>query len=241
MEAQRSNEMIQTPKQIAKLSGFLYLLPAPFAFFGMMYVSSNGVEHGGLGTTIKKNSSNETLFRLSMLCSFLMNINVILLGLVLYRMLQPEDKSMATFMMVFVIFGTCISMLSELYHFAVLTLSNTTSLLLFTPELSQYLVRLFLEMREYSSFGIEGIFWVLWLFPLGYLVNKSKFLPKFLGVLLIIAGIGYVLASFMRALAPNFDIPLIKYTSIGEMAFAIWLLIKGINVGKWRESIYEFS
>jgi len=223
----------------ARLSGFLYLLLMPLGFFGMMYVPSQLVVLGDMATTVSNIVASEFLFRLSMASSFLMNIVVIALGLVLYKLLKPVGKNMATFMVVLVLFGACISMLSELNHFAVLVLSSTDTLTVFTTEQSQYFVRLFLDMREYGSFGIAGIFWGLWLFPLGYLVFKSNFLPKILGVLLIIAGAGYVIGSFVRFLAPHYDISFIDYTSIGEMLFTLWLLIKGIDVEQWKKRALE--
>ena len=229
-----TNQIINTSKNTGRLAGFLYVLLLPLGFFGMMYVPSKLVVPGDMATTISNILASESLFRLSMASSFLMNIDVIALGLVLYKLLKPVGKSMATFMVVFVLFGACISMLSELNHFAVLVLSSTDTLTVFTAKQSQYLVRLFLDMREYGSFGIAGIFWGLWLFPLGYLVFRLNFVPKMLGFLLIIAGAGYFIGSFVRFLAPHYDVPFIEFTSIGEMLFALWLLIKGIDVEQWK-------
>ena len=96
----------------------------------------------------------------------------------------------SVYMVVFLLLGAGISMLNEINHFAALALSGIDAAALFTVEQSQYFVRLFLDLHEYGSY-IAAIFWGLWLFPLGYLIFKSNFLPKFLGVLLIIAGIGY--------------------------------------------------
>jgi len=217
--------MITTPNQIARLSGLLYLLLIPFGFFGMMYVPSQLLLPGDMATTINNIVDSQSMFRLSMASSFLMNVNVIALGLVLYKLLKPIDKNIASLMVVLVLFGACISMIGELNHFAVLFFSSSDTLTAFTAEQSQQLVRLFLDMREYGSFGIAGIFWGLWLFPLGYLVFKSNFIPKIFGILLIIAGTYYIIASFVLFLAPHYDVSFLEFTAYSELLFALWLLI----------------
>lgn len=227
--------MINKPKHIAKLSGLLYLLLVPFGFFGMMYVPSQIVLPGDMTATMNNIVASQSMFRLSMASSFLMNIDVIVLGLVLYKLLKQVEKNIAILMVVLVLFGACISMISELNHFAVLFLNSSESIAVFTEEQSQQLVRLFLGMRQYGSAGIAGIFWGLWLFPLGYLVFKSNFIPKLFGILLIIAGAYYILASFVMFLAPHYDVSFLEFTAYSELLFALWLLIKGVDVAKWNK------
>ncbi len=233
-----TNYMITTPKHIARLAGFLYLLLVPLGYFGLLYISEVLVAPGDMATTVSNIVASESLFRLSMVSALLMNVVSVALVLVLYKLLKPVSKNMATFMVVFLLLGAGIAMLNELNHFAALVLSDADIVATFTAEQSQYLVRLFLDMYEYGAY-IAGIFWGLWLFPLGYLIFKSSFLPKILGILLIIAGVGYLIDSFALFLAPHYGISIVDYTFIGEITITLWLLIKGVNVQQWEKRTLE--
>ena len=102
----------------------------------------------------------------------------------------------------------------------------------------QALVALFLDLRQ-SGIFIAQIFWGLWLFPMGYLVYKSGFLPKIIGALLIVACFGYLIDSFMFFFVPDFGIVFSEFTFLGEAAITFWLLIKGVNVEKWNKRALE--
>jgi hypothetical protein len=92
---------------------------------------------------------------------------------------------------------------------------------------------LFLDMRK-SGILITLAFWGLWLVPLGVLVFKSGFLPRVLGVLLVIAGAGYVLDVATQLVSTG--LPTIgQFTFVGEVLLTLWLLIRGVNVERWRE------
>ena len=97
---------------------------------------------------------------------------------------------------------------------------------------------LFLKLHSHGIL-IAQIFWGLWLFPLGFLVFKSGFLPRILGVFLIIAGFGYLTESLGNLLFPNFDVTIGLYTGLGELFLPLWLLIKGVNVEQWEKRALE--
>jgi hypothetical protein len=110
----------------------------------------------------------------------------------------------------------------------ILLLSGVGYLSAFEPAQLNALVMFFLSLYTYGVF-IAGIFWGLWLFPLGYLVFKSGFIPKFIGVLLVIAGLGYIIDSLCKFLMPHYTITIASYTFIGEFLLIIYLLIKGVK------------
>ena len=235
-----TNRKISTPNHSARLAGFLYLILIPLGFFGVAYVAEVLEVPGDMGQTVRNIVASESLFRLSMVSALLMNIVSVALVLVLYKLLKPVGKNVAAFMVVLLLLGAGIAMLNEVNHFAALTLSGADTAAIFTAEQAQYLVRLFLDVREYGAY-IAGIFWGLWLFPLGYLIFKSHFLPKILGVLLIIAGLGYLGDSFALFLAPHFEMTITDYTFIGEVTITLWLLIKGADVERWEKYAIEFE
>jgi hypothetical protein len=130
-------------------------------------------------------------------------------------------------------------MLTELTHFAALQLlSGADYLTVFTTEQLQALALLFLDLHAYGLL-IAGIFWGLWLFPLGYLVFKSGILPRILGVLLIIGCFGYLIDSFGSFLLPGYNLGIGLFTGLAEILFVLWLLIKGVNVEQWRKRAAE--
>jgi len=213
----------------ARIAGVLYLILIPLGFFGMAYVPEMLVVQGDIVSTINNIIASETIFRFSLASGFLMNIVAIFLVLTLYKLFKSINKNTAVFMVVFLLLGVCISMLNEVNYFAVLQLSSIETSQYFTSQQSQYLIQLFLSMREYGSY-IAAIFWGLWLFPLACLIITSRYVPAIFGWLLIIAGAGYLIDSFTLFLVPDLIIPLADYTFIGELLFPLWLLIKGVNV-----------
>ncbi len=135
----------------------------------------------------------------------------------------------------YLLVGVPIAMLNELNQFAVLLLLHGGNYLtVFTADQLQALVPLFLDLHEHGI-NIAGIFWGLWLFPMGYLVFNSGFLPRILGVLLIIGCIGYLIDSATFFLLPNFDAKIAQFTFVGELLLPLWLLIKGVNVEQWEK------
>ena len=143
--------------------------------------------------------ASESLFRLSIVSSLILQIVGILVVLVLYKLLKPVNKDIALLMVVFLLVAVPIAMLNELNRFVVLLLLNGADFLtVFTADQLQALVPLFLDLHEHGI-GIAGMFYGLWLFPMGYLVFKSGFLPRILGVLLMIGGFGYLIA-FLHSL-----------------------------------------
>lgn len=193
-----------------------------------MYIPSL-LEPGDVATTMSNVAASEALFRLSMVSVLLMDVVAVGLALALYELFKSVSKSMARLMMVLLLLGGGISMLNEVSHFAVLELSGAATVAPFTAAQSHYLVQLFLDLHEFGA-HIAAIFWGLWLFPLGILIVRSNALPKILGILLMIAGAGYLVDSFVLFLAPEHATGLTSFTFVGEVLFLLWLLTKGVNV-----------
>lgn len=185
--------------------------------------------------------ASELLFRLSIVSALLVQLINIWVVLILYKLLKPVNKNTALLMVIFLLLGVPIAMLNELNRFAVLLLLHgANTMKAFTGDQLQALVPLFLNLHE-VGINIAGIFWGLWLFPMGYLVFKSGFIPKILGVLLMIGCFGYLINSVTFFLFPNLGVAIGQYTFIGEVLFPLWLLIKGVNVEQWKKRSLEFA
>jgi len=200
--------------------------------------SPNLIVPGDAVATVNNIMASESLFRLSIGSALLIQIGHILLVLVLYKLLKPVNKNHALLMVIFYLVGVPIAMLNELNRFAVLLLSSGADYLTaFTAGQLPAQVMLFLDLHE-RGFFIAGIFWGLWLFPFGYLVFKSGYIPRVLGILLIIAGLGYLIDFVTFFLFPNFP-PIRQFTGWAELVWPFWLLIKGVNVEQWEKRALE--
>jgi hypothetical protein len=222
-----------------RLAALLVLLLIPVAVFGMLYVPSTLIVPGDAATTARNIQASESLFRLGIASTLLSHLSSdIFWPLVLYHLLKPVNKSMASLMVIFSLVGFPISMLNELNQFAVLAvLRDAGSPPVYTPDQLRALVSLFVGLHA-DGIRIATIFWGLWLFPYGYLVFKSGFLPKVLGLMLMIGCFGYLIQSFAEIIWPNLEasiglLPLLG--SLGELLTPLGLVDKGVDSGQWRK------
>jgi hypothetical protein len=202
-----------------------------------MYVPSTLIVPGDATTTANNIMDNELLFRMGIAGSLIVQLIQILVVLVLYKLLKPVNKNYAVLMVVFALIGIPISMLNTLNRVAALVLLNGADFLeVFGVDQLHALVMLFLNLNEQGVL-IAQLFWGLWLFPLGYLVYKSGYFPRILGVLLMIGCFGYLLDSFSNFLFnEEIYLPVSILLTSGEILFMGWLLIKGANLPEMESS-----
>jgi len=227
-----------SPLVYARIAGVLYLFIAVSGFFNMMFGPSSLIVLGDAATTVNNIMASESLFRLGIVNDLIAQTVGILLVIALYKLLKPVNKNQALLMVIFALVGIPIVMLNLLNQFAAqLLLSGANYLTVFAADQLQALVMLFLNLDEHGFF-IAHIFWGLWLFPMGYLVYKSGYIPRILGILLIIAGFGYLIDFVTFFFVPSFG-PIKMFTFIGELLLPLWLLIKGVNVKQWEKRALE--
>ena len=226
-----------SPLVRARVAGFLYLIANLFAPFTLLYLPSRFIVRGDAAATAANIIASESLFRFGIVLNLFTFIGQIFLVLALYQLLKVVNKNLAALMVIFSLVAVPIAMLNELNQLAVpLLLSGADYLKAFTSEQLQALVYLFLRLHN-QGLNIAQIFWGLWLFPMGYLVFKSGFLPRILGVLLMIGCFGYVIQSFAAFL--GYNVSIIFFTGWGELLLLLWLLIKGVNVEAWEKRAAE--
>lgn len=205
----------------AKLAGILYLSLVPLGILGIIYVPSSIIVPEDIASTISNITENETVFRWSIISALLVQFINIILAVLLYKIFKPIHTTMAALMVIFSLLAVPIAFLNEINNLVVLHLLDQSNV-------SQDLISVFLNLHQ-QGIIIAQVFWGLWLFPLGYLVYRSGYLPKFIGTLLIIGSVGYVVDSFTLILLPQFNITFSEFTFLGEVIFPLWLLIKGIK------------
>lgn len=213
----------------ARLAGFLYLLMLPFAIFSL-YIRFNTFIHNDPVATMANLTNNGLVINLGIVSWFIQQTIYIFLVVTLYKLLVGVKKSAALMMLVLVIAGVPIAFINELNQFAALLLVNN-GVGEFSTEstLLPNLVMLFLNLHEYGTVVVH-VFWGLWLFPLGYLIIKSLYIPNLLGLLLIIAGVGYLVDFATFLFIPGRAFTFTQITFIGELIFPLWLIIKGRKV-----------
>jgi hypothetical protein len=226
------------PNKTARVAGVLYLIIFSLGIFGELFVRRSLIVPGDAATTFDNILASESLFRLALVTDLIRSACFLLLPLVLYRLLKPVNKTIALLMVIFALVNIGIAMLNMLNYFAVLLLlSGADYLTAFEADQLHAQVMFFLDLHDYGAFIPQ--FLSLWLLLVGYLVFKSGFLPRILGILLIIGGLGFVIDSVTFVLFPNFDVTISLFTIWGELIFALWLLIKGVNVEEWETRSLE--
>jgi hypothetical protein len=224
-----------------RLAGGLYLLASIPGFFSLLYVPSKLIVHGNATATAHNIVASETLFRLGIVADLSGQALFIFVALALYHLLKGVDKKHALAMLVLLLVSIPIAFLNEVNSVAALTLARSTDFLAALDEPQRIaLMRLFLNLRG-AGFDVAAIFWGLWLFPLGLLVYRSGFIPRFLGILLLAGCFAYLANSFTALVWPHYEDAVARWMNpiqLVEMLFMAWLLIMGAKpqaTGKVRE------
>jgi len=196
----------------------------------MGYVPGKLIVHGNAAATASNIAASETLFRLGIAGSLIGQAGFIFVALALYDLLQGVNRRHAAVMVILIAVSIPIAFLNEVNSFAALLLVRGADFLsIFEKPQRDALAMLFLHLHG-RGFVVAEIFWGLWLFPLGVLVYRSRFLPRFLGVWLVLAGVAWVILSLTSVLLPRYQDKVDSYCQpafFGEIAFMLWLVIKG--------------
>ena len=196
----------------------------------MEYVPGKLIVHGNAAATANNIATYETLFRLGIAGQLICQAGFILVGLALYELLKGVNRRLASLMVTLVVVQIPIAFLNELNSIAALALVRGADFQsIFEKPQRDALAMLFLNLHHYG-FVVAEIFWGLWLLPLALLVYRSRFLPRFLGVWLVLDGFAYVILSLTSVLLPQYSDKVSTYSQpalFGEVAFMLWLVIKG--------------
>lgn len=222
---------MQPTKQKARVAGALYLLLAISSIFGLVYVPSKLIDPQDAIATIRHIEASPTMFRLGIASNLLYLIVFVFLVLAFYDLLRDVGRNHARAMVALVLVAIPAAFINELNRVAVQMLlgGGGVSSPLETRD-REGLVQLFLNLHEHGSHMVM-LFWGLWLFPLGWLIVKSKFIPSVFGYLLIIGCLGYVFAAVMFLMSPEYGRLVFSVatlpSAVSEVAIILWLLIKG--------------
>ena len=221
---------MNSTKRTARVAGLLYLLMGITGFFSLMYVPGKLIVRGNAAATAANILASESLFRLGVASNLIAAAIFIFLALALYRLLKGVNRQHASLMVILVLVQIPLAFLNELNHLAALLLVRGADFLsVFDKPQRDALAMLFLNLNGQGSI-VSQIFWGLWLLPFGVLVFRSGFLPRILGVWLMINGFAYLAMSFSGLLLPQYYEAVFRIASpflLGEVAMMLWLLIMG--------------
>ena len=219
----------------AAIAGVLLLVSFVAGGFGEAYVPSKLIVSADATATAENIRASVPLFRLGFAGYLVEAVCDIALTLIFYVLLRPVSKDLALLAVFFGLVGTAIFGGAELFYFAAsLVLGGAGYLKSFSPDQLNTLALLFLKLYGYGG-GLFTVFYgVSWIIR-GYLIFRSGYLPKLLGVLLTIGGLGFVARNFALVLAPAYPSgKLLLLLLPGALLLAVWLLIRGVNVAKWE-------
>jgi hypothetical protein len=222
-----------TPKTLARVAGVMYFLIGGAAF-NEGYVLSHIVKSGDAAATADNIRSSSALFRAGFVGDLTAAVFWLLAAIALYQLLSHVSRPAAGAMVTFAAIGAAIMTLNQLNQYTALTIATSADdSRAFGTAGSDALTQVFTDM-QHNGYVIDDMFFGLWLLPLAYLVVRSGYFPKAIGVLLAIAGVGYLVDLFTAFLTPDLGTNVALFVTVpaaaaGELTFMLWLLIKGVR------------
>ena len=220
---------MRSTTRIARQAGALYFVFMLLGIYGEFLFPRFSVA-GDPAATARNIAAGELTYRAGILVGMTTHVVFLFLVVLLFRLFEPVDRGKSMLMVVLVSVGVAVALANTLNRFAPLVLiGDSESLSAFTRPQLEALALATLQYRRSGSLLPLG-FWGLWLFPFGLLVIESRFLPRILGVLIIVAGAGYCATSAGSLLWPEHRGTINRYMTplyFGEVPIIFWLLIKG--------------
>jgi len=217
--------------QAARLAGLLYLIVAITGGFSELAVRAGVKVAGDAAATAENIRRSAGLFRLGFVTDLVDITTFVVLGFVLYVLLSPVNRRVAATFVIFNAIAAAVMSANMINHAgALLAATDPTFARTFGAASANGLALFFIDLHH-QGYLIAQIFFGGWLLPLGYVVYKSGFFPRWLGVLLMIGTASYLVEMGATYLTPNFDstgvVLLAMPAAIAELSFTIWLLVKG--------------
>jgi hypothetical protein len=234
-----TNIKAENPQVYARIGGLAYLIIIVAGALGEMFIRNTIIVSGNAAATAHNIAASPLLWRIGIAGDLTMHVCDAILTLVYYVLLRPVNKNLALLSVFFGLIQTAVLVANKLNLMVpLLLMGNAEYQTAFEPQQLQALTFLSVEAHAYG-FGIGLIFFGFECLIDGYLIFKSGYIPKILGVLILITGLCYLTNSFALILSPSLAgliFPAVLAPAfIGELSMSLWLLIKGVNITKWKE------
>jgi len=228
-----------SPQTYARIGGILYLLIIGLGIFYEVIVRDSIIVPGDASATMASLKENDFFWRLGIVAEFLSSIIGFGLILIMYKLTKPVNKDLAMLAAFFNLSAATIQTVYIIQLVEVLFPIGTSEYLqAFTTEQLGAMVSLSMKSHVFG-FGIALLMFGPYFLITGFLIYKSNYLPKFIGILYILSGVGYLINSFMLILAPQLSgivfMIIVLPVFIGEISLALTLLIRGVNEVEWKK------
>jgi hypothetical protein len=224
---------MQSTQKTARVAGLLYLLVVITGMFSLLYAPTRLFVQGNSAATAHSILANQSFFRWYVLVEIVSELLFVSVALVLYQLLKKVNPVQAAIMVLLVLIPAPIAFQSVANQVSTLAFVRGAEFLSTLDKPQRDAVAMLLFNADNAGILVWVMFWGLWLLPLGMLVFRSGFLPRFLGIWLIVNGIAYVIISLIRLFSPQYadlasriSLPAL----LGEVAFTFWLLLVGARV-----------
>jgi hypothetical protein len=225
---------MHSTKKTARLAGLFWILAAITGGFGLFYARSMVVT-GDAAATAANILASESSFRAAIVGLLVAQLFMFCFGVTLFQLFKEVNRVLATALFTSLTISVAMAVLNQFNHLgALLVLSHADYLKAFNPEQLNTFAMIFLRMSNYGQ-GLLEVFWIPYNFAFGLLIIKSRYLPKVLGILLIVASVGFGINIFQKILNPPFHPVMFTRLAMSLGALSgiptiLWLLIKGAKV-----------
>jgi hypothetical protein len=223
-------------RRYSRLAGALFIVSLAAGAFGESQVPQSLLLARDLAGTAHKMAASVVLFRASFAAYLVEACCDLTLTVLLYELLRPVSRTVSLLTVCFGLFGTAVFATGEIFYFtAALPVVDADVAKVVPPDLQTLITYLGLTIFGYV-FGVFAAFYGITTGLRGYLIFRSGYLPRTLGVLLMIGGASFVAENFLLVLMPQWNVPYILFPMMLAMAcMALWLLIKGIDRTRWDQ------
>ena len=230
-----------SPNQYSRIGGMLYLIIIVAGISAELFIRGNMIVSNDAAATFNNITASPLKWRLGIAADIVMHICDIPLMMIWYVLLKPVNRNLALLAILFVLTQTATLVATKLNLFTPLFLSgNANYLQSFNAQQLQALSYVAIKSDGYG-FGNGLIFFGCGIIGLGYLIFKSRYFPAVFGILMQVAGVCYLIDSFSLILDPDLAHKLFPFilipSFIGELSLCLWMLIKGVNMGRWNEAM----
>ena len=234
----REDPMDASPQVLARIGGALYLIMIGLGMLGELVVRGRIVVWGDATATAANLRSMESLWRFGIASELFQGICAVVLALIIYVLTRPVSKDLALLAAFFNLIAIAVESAYSLQLVeALFPLGSAAYLKAFSPEQLNAMAYLSLKTHVYG-FGIALLLFGPFFLATGYLIFKSGYFPKAIGILYLLPGLSYLINGFGLILAPAYSDRIFTIIAgpafVGEASFCLWLLVKGVNMEKWN-------
>lgn len=226
---------MQPSTKTARIAGWLYLVTVIATPFLMIYVPARLTVAGDASATMTRILANESLYRAQIVVGLFSELCFIGAILALYRLLHEVDRYLSALMVLLIMLVVPLALLGSANELAMLTIVRGGKLLEVFDKPQRDAIAMLLINFDHFGVYVAELFWGLWLLPLGLLVRRSGFLPRWLGAWLVLNGVAYVILGFIGIAFPESAGRALQYATpvlLGEAVLALWLVVVGVRPQK---------